>query len=417
VLTDQEPREGAGGPPRREEAGRRAGPGQRRPWRFWATAYTLFILLVGTNIPTPLYRGYEMRFGFSPLVVTLIFAVYVAALIPSLLLAGTLSDAIGRRAVVLPALGLAVLGSLGFALATSTGWLFAGRILQGLAVGAASGALTASLSELEPVGRAGRAALVSTLASVGGLGVGPVLTGLLASWVRAPEVVPFVVEVMLLLPAVLAVAALPTTRRRARWRPRRPRVPVAMRGVFATSGAANFLAFAVTGLFLALVPTYVASLLGSASLLLGAGTVALMMGSSAVVQVLGHARPARRPQLVGLPVLAAGLGLLVLAGTTSSFPLLLAATTIGGLGHGAVFRDGLAAVTRAAPADSRAEVLSTFYVVVYAGVGLPVIGVGVLADHVGLLTAVKSFAGVVAVLCVVVAFTSSRAVGSARSKD
>ena len=126
--------------------------------RFWTAAYTLLILLTGTNVPTPLYRGYETEFGFSPLVVTLVFAAYVAVLIPSLLLAGPLSDAIGRRRVLVPAVGIAALGSLAFALADGTGWLFAARVLQGLAVGAASGALTAALSELEPSGNHRRAA-------------------------------------------------------------------------------------------------------------------------------------------------------------------------------------------------------------------------------------------------------------------
>ncbi|MFF9001969.1 MFS transporter [Streptomyces achromogenes] len=150
---------------------------ERSPARFWATAHTLLCLLTGTNLPTPLYRGYEREFGFSPLVVTLIFAVYVASLIPSLPIAGPLSDSVGRRTVLLPAVILAALGSLAFALADDIGWLFAARLLQGLAVGAASGALTAALTELEPDGDRGRAALVSAVASVGGLGTGPLIAG------------------------------------------------------------------------------------------------------------------------------------------------------------------------------------------------------------------------------------------------
>jgi hypothetical protein len=128
----------------------------RKRWKFWATAYALLILLTGTNLPTPLYRGYEAKFGFSPLVVTLIFASYVAVLIPSLLMAGPLSDAIGRRHMLLPAVALAALGSLAFALAAVTAWLFAARILQGIALGAASGPLTAALAELEPTGTAAK---------------------------------------------------------------------------------------------------------------------------------------------------------------------------------------------------------------------------------------------------------------------
>ncbi|GLY68363.1 MFS transporter [Amycolatopsis taiwanensis] len=387
-----------------ERAGDRAGG-----WRFWATAYTLLILLTGTNLPTPLYRGYEQRFGFSPLVVTLIFSSYVAVLIPSLLVAGPLSDAIGRRRVLLPAVVVAALGSLAFALAESTGWLFAARILQGLAVGAASGPLTAALTELEPNGNHRKAALVSTVAAAGGMGLGPVLAGLLAQYAPAPHVLPFLVEIVLLLPAGATMATLPAARSTSQWRPRRPEIPKAMRAVFATSGTANFLAFAVIGLFMSLIPTYVADLTHSTNLLLGGGAVALMLACSAIAQLAGYGRPARSLQRVGLPLLAAGLGLLALAGVQSSLILLLVAAAPAGIGQGLVFLGGLTAVNHAAPANRRAEVLSTFYVISYCGTGLPAIGVGFLATGIGLIAAVRYFAVVVAVLCLVVLFALARA--------
>lgn len=384
-------------------------PALRRRWRFWGTAYALLVLLTGTNLATPLYRGYEARFGFSPLMVTLIFAVYVAVLIPSLLVAGPLSDAVGRRSVLLPAIAVAALGSLTFALAAGTGWLFAARILQGLAVGAASGPLTAALTELEPAGNRYKAALVSTVASVGGLGLGPVLAGLLAQYAPAPYALPFAVEIVLLVPAAVAIMTLPAAGSTTRWRPRRPGIPAAMRAVFAVSGTASFLAFAVTGLFLTLIPTYVAALSDSKNLLVGGAAVALMLACSALAQLIGYGRPARALESLGLPLLAAGLVLVALAGRLSLLMLLLAATVIAGTGQGLVFLGGLSAVNQATPADRRADVLSSFYVIIYLGVGLPVIGVGLLATAAGLLAAVQYFAGAAAVLCLAVLFLRTRA--------
>lgn len=374
---------------------------RRARWKFWGTAYAMLVLLTGTNLPTPLYRGYEERFGFSPLVVTLIFAVYAAVLIPSLLVAGPLADAMGRRTVLLPAVGVAALGSLAFALAESTAWLFAARVLQGIALGTASGALTAVLAELEPTGDRRRAALVSTVAAAAGLGLGPVLAGLLAEYAPAPHVLPYVLEIALLVPAAAVILALPKAEATSRWRPRRPEVPAEVRPVFATSGTAAFLAFAVVGLFLSLVPAYVATLSGSRNLFLSGAAVALMLLCSALAQLAGYGRPARRLERAGLPLLAAGLVLLALAGAVSSPPLLLAATVVGGVGQGLVFLGGLTAVSQAAPRDRHAEVLSGFYVVVYLGVGLPVIGVGLLATVTGLLAAVQWFAAAVALLCLV----------------
>jgi predicted MFS family arabinose efflux permease len=373
-------------------------PGRATRWRFWAVAYTLLILLTGTNLPTPLYHGYAERFGFSPLTVTLIFAAYAAVLIPSLLVAGPLADAIGGRAVLIPAVALAALGSLAFALAEGTAWLYAARVLQGLALGAASGALTAALSALEPRGRRHRAALVSTAASMGGLGLGPLLAGLIAQYGPAPQALPFIMEIVLLAPAMAVVATLPQPRSRTRWQPRRPQIPAHMRTVFAASAAPAFLAFAVMGLFLTLIPTYVATLARSGNLLLAGAAVALMLACSVLAQLACYGTAARTLQLRGLPLLAAGLALLALTRAAPSLPLLLAAAAVAGAGQGLVFLGGLTTVNHHAPPQRHADVLSTFYVVIYLGVSLPVVGVGFLTTAVGLLPAVQWFAAVAAVL-------------------
>ncbi|MFG2928175.1 MFS transporter [Streptomyces achromogenes] len=375
----------------------------RSPARFWATAYTLFCLLTGTNLPTPLYRGYEREFGFSPLVVTLIFAVYVASLIPSLLIAGPLSDSVGRRTVLVPAVLLAALGSLAFALADDVGWLFAARLLQGLAVGAASGALTAALTELEPGGDRGRAALVSTVASVGGLGAGPLIAGLLAEYAPWPYALPYALEIVLLVPAAITMVTLPAPRPTTRRRPRRPTIPASMRGLFLSSGTASFLAFSVIGLFLSLVPAYVTKLSGSDNLALAGGAVTLMLACSVLAQIAAAGRRALGMQITGLVVLAAGLVLLAVAGGLSSLPLLLVATVVGGAGQGLAFLGALTEINRAAPQGRHADVLSSFYVVVYLGVGVPVIGVGLLATTTGLLPAVRLFAALVSALCLLTA--------------
>ncbi|WP_181448999.1 MFS transporter [Nonomuraea aridisoli] len=299
----------------------------------------------------------------------------------------------------------------------STEWRFAARMLQGLALGAASGpstaALTGARTHRRPAqggagvhdglgGRSRRAV------SAGGLGLGPVLAGLLAEYAPARDVLPFAVEIALLVPAAGVIAAFPASRPGAGGRPRRPALPAAARTVFAAGGTSAFLAFAVTGLFLSLAPTCVATLSGSANLLLGGASVALMLLSSALAQLAGHGRPARALELLGLPLLATGLVGLALAGGLSSLALLLAATVIAGVGHGLALLGGLTAVHLAAPADRRAGVLSGFYVIVCLGVGAPVIGVGLLATVTGPLGAVQSFACAVAVLCLMALFIRTR---------
>lgn len=380
-----------------------------RRWPFWACAYTLVVLAVGTNVPSPLYRVYAARFGFTSLTTTLIFATYAAVLIPTMLIAGPLSDAVGRRVVLLPAVGLAVAGAVVFAVATGTWELYLARILQGLSMGAASGGLAAALTELEPNRSATRAALVASVGNAVGLGGGPLLAGVLGEWLPAPRLVPFLAEIGLLGVALVALANLPDDRARLPWRPRRPQLPAEVRPAFAGGGLATFAGFAVVGLFLTLVPSLVTSLTGNRSLFVAGASVSLVLASSACVQLVGYGRPSRNLVLGGLGLLTVGLVLLLVAVGRASLPVLLAASVVGGAGQGLAFLGGLSEVNAAAPAGRRADVLATFYVVAYTGVGFPVVVVGLLAVRIGLPDAVREFAwGGVALLAATLAALLAR---------
>src|SRR5699024_5453716 len=114
--------------------------------------YTSFLLMVGSNLPVPLYSEYQQLFEFSPVVLTLIYAVYAFILIPSLWFFGQLSDRIGRKKILFIGTLVTMAGSAVFSFASSTYWLFLARALQGLAAGMLSGTVTAALMELHPKG-------------------------------------------------------------------------------------------------------------------------------------------------------------------------------------------------------------------------------------------------------------------------
>jgi predicted MFS family arabinose efflux permease len=365
---------------------------------FALCGYTLLVLFMGTNMPSPLYRVYQEAFGFSPLVLTLVFAVYVGALIPSLLLFGPLSDVVGRRLVILPAVALAILGAVLFAAADGTGWLFAARITQGVAMGLGSGALTAAMVESEPTGNRARAVVTATGCIVVGAGAGPLVAGLLAEYAPRPRTLVYLLEVVALLPAAYGVTRLPDRRSAARWRPRRPQVPSSIREPFVTASATSFLAWAATALFLTLVPSYVSVLASTTNLAIAGGVVGLLFGCSAAVQIRSRGQEARAAQRRGLGLLVVGLALLVVAGEASSLPLLLIATVAAGVGQGLAFLGAMAEINQVAPADRHADIVSSFYVVTYLGTGVPVIVVGLLATNVPVLSAVEAFAGGLAVM-------------------
>jgi MFS family permease len=181
-----------------------------------------------------------------------------------------------------------------------------------------------------------------------------------------------------------------------------------IRWPFAVASTAAFVDWAVAALFLTLVPTYTTSVLHTHNLAALGGVVFLMLGTSALAQMSLQSLAPRRALGIGLAVLAVGLDSVVLAKPMQLIGLLLTGTVLTGLGQGLSFMGGLALINHIAPADKRAEVTSAFYVAIYIGVALPVLGVGFGAGAIGLFTAVVIFAAIIGVLALLTALFVAR---------
>jgi len=361
-----------------------------------ASVFLLAITSAAANMTAPLYPLYQQVLGLSPLMLSLVYAVYAVVTIPALLVFGPASDARGRVPVLTVGLVAASAGAALLSLATGLAALLAGRAMLGIALGAAIGAAPAAIAEAEPNGDRRRAALLVALAFVIGTAAGPVVTGVLGEYGPEPLRLPYVLLLVVLIPAAVGIASMP--RRRialGRWRPTRPRVPAGIRTRFTTGSAAAALAWAVAALFLALVPSFVGSALGIANLAATGLVVTAMLAFSAVAHVGGRSVPAPRAQAAGMCGLIGGLGALVVAGVTGSLVAMATAAALAGVGHGLAFLGGMDEVTSVAPTDRRGEVIATAYVVIYAAVAIPTVGVGVLATQIGMIPAVSAFAALI----------------------
>jgi predicted MFS family arabinose efflux permease len=355
------------------------------------------VSLVGSaNLAAPLYAGYAQRFGFSSVVLTLIFATYTLVLVPSLLVFGQLSDRLGRRPVVVGAMGVGIVGLVLFSVADSVAWLFAARIAQGFAVAMITGAGTAALVEIEPHGDARRAALVATVALTCGTGTGPLVAGTLAEWAPAPRLLCFLVGIAAL--SILALATLaieePAHSRREGWRVQRPNVPAEIRAAFVRAALTAAAVWSVAALFVSVLPSYASDVANTSNLAALGATASVMLFASAASQLAIRGR-ALGPgaQAAGLGLLAIGLLGLVLASPFGTLAVLIAGAVLAGVGHGVGFLAAQGEVNRIAPDESRGDVTAAFFTCVYLGVSVSVIGVGALADATSLFTAVEVFAG------------------------
>ncbi|MGW9043746.1 MFS transporter [Streptomyces lydicus] len=383
----------------------RAGNGGRRPG-YPVAAGVFAIGMAGTTLPTPLYGLYREQLGFSELMVTVVFAVYALGVITVLLLAGNVSDAVGRRPVLFCALGLSAASALCFLFEGGLPMLLLGRVLSGFAAGLFSGAATAAVLELAKPGQEAHAGFAATAANMGGLGCGPLLSGLLAQYAPWPLKLPFLVHLGLVALATGATWLLPETvrppRRPRSLRPRRLHLPHEVRGVFAPSAIAAFAGFALLGLFTAIAPSFVGETLGVHNLAVAGAVVFTVFLGSTVGQSLSGRIGVRKALPAGCLVLVAGLVLVATSLAVTSLPVLVTGAVCGGIGQGLAFRAGLTAVGHAAPPEHRGGTISAFFLVAYLGISLPVVGVGALTLELGLRGAGLTFSACVIAVAVAV---------------
>jgi MFS family permease len=350
-----------------------------RPAAFWMIAYAFAVTMLGTTLPTPLYVIYQAQWHFSTSIITLIFAVYAVGVLVALLGAGRSSDQVGRRPVLAVAIVLSIASAVTFILAPNIGWLFLGRVLSGLSAGLMTGTATAALTETARHGSGRRASLVATTANMGGLGLGPLLAGLLAQYAPQPTVLPFAVQLGLAAIAGLGLLVVPETvtqRSALSLKFRGLGIPEAGRSEFIAAGFAGFAAFSLLGLFSSLVPTFLSGVLHDTSHAVAGAVVFLAFMVAACTQLVGSRLPSRPVTLAGLGVFLAALALIVAGLSAASMPLFLASTVVSGVSVGAVFMGSLATANRVAPAETRGQVISAFFVFAYVGLTVPVIAVG-----------------------------------------
>ena len=378
---------------------------------FVLIAYAFLVTMLGATLPTPLYPLFSERYSLGELMVTVIFAVYAFGVIAGLVAFGELSDVIGRKPVLLAGLVLSAVSALLFVFADSLALIFAGRVISGLSAGLFTGTGTATLVDLVPGDRRRLASFVAVVVNLGGLGLGTLLAGLLADYCRSPLRLPFIVDLGLLAPALVGVLLAPESvpRQRFRLRLQRLSVPEEVHAVFVRGAAAGFGAFAVGGVFSAVAPAFLGQVLGRSSHTLAGLLVFLLFGLSVVGQLAVPWLSDRRALAAGCALFVAGAGLLGLALAIESLATLLASSVVLGLGQGLVIGAGLAAINQKAPVAQRGETASSFFVVLYVGLSVPVIATGIAAHSLGLRTAGIVFSAAVAALVLAVLASLVRA--------
>jgi predicted MFS family arabinose efflux permease len=371
----------------------------------------LVTLLASSSAPTPLYATYQARWGFSSVTVTVIFGVYAVAVLASLLVAGSLSDHVGRRPVLIVALCAQAGVMLVFAFAGGVDVLFVARVLQGLATGAAVGAIGAGLVDLHP----GRGAVANAAGAMSGTASGALGAALLVQLLPAPTKLIYLVLLVLFLFQAAGAWAMAETSPRAPGigRALRPTiaVPPRVREALLIAAPSLIAVWALAGFYGSLGPSLAAQVARSDSAILGGAALFALAASGALTILLFRRVEPRRFALAGNGLVIVGVAVVLWSVADTSLAGFFVGTILAGAGFGAGFQGGLRTILALAGPAERAGVISVAYIICYLAMGLPAILAGVLVVNSTVTQTAQEFGLTVIVLAALTAagtFLSAR---------
>jgi MFS family permease len=369
----------------------------------------LFIVAYGTNVSTPFLLLYKERLDLSPSQTMTIFAVYVVGILATLLVAGALSDRVGRRPVVLPMVALSGVASLTMILGRDDyALLLAGRCLLGVVSGGVLGVGAAWLFELLGPGQEQRAAVTTTVVTFTGFGIGPLTSALFYWLVPAPLIVPFVVHAVLTAIVVVFMLPIPETHPASRDTPIRISLgvpPRARRSFWVVVAPAAIWVFAFPSTSFALFPVLVSGAIDGGEVAVAGAAGALTAWAGLGSRPLVHRVGPRAALPVGMVLGAGGFLVGTVAFAADVWPLVLIAAPLLGAASGAITAGSLSLLGMMSDDRQRGAVTSSFYVLAYPGMVMPVLitTMAVVSSTSIALTVVTLVAGAFAVGVIAVA--------------
>jgi MFS family permease len=368
-----------------------------------AISFTSLYLAAGAL--TPLLVVYKEQWQFPATQLTLAFAAYAAGFLATVLTLGSLSDYIGRRPVLIGALVIQLASNVMFLVAPDIGWVVAGRIVQGIASGAATTAFTAALVEFAPPNRKRLATILGSVGLTGGLGVGSLLAGLAIQVTPSANTIIFIVLTVITALGIVVIALSPesVTRSRGALRSLIPRiaVPAATRKEFVAAAPVVAAVWMLAGLSGGLAPSMVRSVFQLESGFLNGLAGFIAPAVSAVIGLTFARVDSRRAMSIGIYAAIIGAVGIICGVYAESLAVMMIGQAVAGVAFGASFTAALRLIFPLAPVHQRAAVVAGIYLVSYGAFGVPIIIAGQLTESLGVVPSVTWYTAFTVLLAVI----------------
>jgi len=352
------------------------------PRSWMRVAFTMFSVGWGANMFAPLLLLYRERQHLSDTTGSAIFGIYALSLIPALLIGGMLSDRHGRRPMMRGAAFASMIASLLLiGGADNEPLLFAGRAFAGIASGLAFGSGTAWVKELSNSAGGNAGARRAAIAMSAGFGSGGLFGGFIAQWAPAPQLVPYLVHIAMMVVAIAIVWGAPESHYHSTRTHSVDDAPsLTDVRIFAHP---RFLAlivptapwvFGTATISFTLLPRLVTTHTEGFALAFAGIVAGITQFTGVAIQPWAQRRETdgkRDLLLIGMFAAALGLALGVTIAIIGIPWLLLISALVFGVAYGILLVSGLQEITRMADPQVLGRFVSYFYVLAYGGFAIP----------------------------------------------
>lgn len=364
----------------------------------------LMSFMAAASAPAPLYQIYQRLWHFSPVILTLIFATYALFLLLALLIAGSISDYIGRKPVILLAIFLQMTSMMFFLFSNDINMLFVARAIQGIATALAVSSIGAALLDLNKH----KGPIINSICPMLGMTVGSILACLVLQYSNTPLHLIFeILIVIYLIEFILTIFSPETAVKRSGALASlklKMAVPPAAKFALISISPVNIALWMLSGIFLSLMPSlfvqafqihsaWLNGLSFSAITLSGAiGIILLRKSASVFILKFGTIH-----LILGTTILILGINLV-------NIYLLFIGSIIAGLGFGTSFMGAIRTVMPLAEPEERAGLMAAFYVESYLAFSVPAIIAGLLVQKIGLINSTNLYAFSIIALSILALF-------------